>query len=344
MKWNHLPAMTLSAAVLLAGCAHGGEEKKAGPSTRAVKQGGLDARLTGYDYPFPVSTFVVEAQQQKLEMAYMDVRPAQPNGRTVVLLHGKNFSGAYWADTIELLRDAGYRVVVPDQIGFGKSSKPERFQFSFQQLAASTRDLLDSLGVGDFSVVGHSMGGMLATRMALMFPERVEKLALVNPIGLEDWKQHVPYRTVDEWYAQELRATPEGVKRYMEQNYFDGQWKPAYDALVEMPIGWMQGPDWQQIAWNAALTYDMVFTQPVVHEFPEVKAETLLVIGQRDRTAVRTGSDAAVHARLGNYPQLGRKAAAAIPNATLVELAGIGHLPQVEAFDAYAAALVGFLR
>src|SRR3954464_11469327 len=76
-------------------------------------------------YPFPVSYLPLTVYGQDVRMAYMDVAPAgTPNGRTVVLFHGMNFGGFYFGGPIELLRSAGYRVVVPDQIGFGRSSKP----------------------------------------------------------------------------------------------------------------------------------------------------------------------------------------------------------------------------
>jgi len=277
-------------------------------------------------------------------MAYMDVAPAKPNGRTVVLLHGKNFSGAYWEPTVRALSAEGYRVVAPDQIGFGKSSKPASYQFTFQTLAANTRALLDSLGVGKFALVGHSMGGMLAARMALMYPERVERLALVNPIGLEDWKLSAPYRTVEENFAQELRATPESVREYMRVNYFGGVWKPEYDALTEILAGWTRHPDYRRVAWDAALTSDMVFTQPVVYEFERISVPTLLVIGQRDRTAIgRDRVPKEVAARMGDYPSLGRAAARRIPRARLVEIEEAGHVPQVESFAKYISALSGFI-
>lgn len=303
-----------------------------------------DANLTGYAYPFEVRQFAFSSQQQPLQMAYMDVAPDKPNGKTVVLLHGKNFSGAYWESTIRALTAEGYRVVVPDQIGFGKSSKPEHFQFSFQELAADTRALLDSLKVDKVAVVGHSMGGMLATRFALMYPNRVEKLVMVNPIGLEDWKRMVRYKTVDELYADELKSTPDAVRNYMKAVYFGGAWKPEYDSLMEIQAGWIQGPDWPRMAWIAALTTDMAMTQPVLYEFGDLKMPVLLVIGQEDTTALGKGwAEAGVKERMGHYPELGRQAKAAIPHARLVEIPGTGHVPQVTRFEEYWQALKGFL-
>lgn len=336
-----LRTLLLSLLLTAAACAHG----RSAPATSDAAGGpAYDAELTGYPYPYEVRFHPVEAQGLKLRMAYMDVAPAKPNGTTVVLLHGKNFAGGHWEDTIRALSERGFRVVVPDQLGFGKSSKPERFQFTFHALATHTRELLDALRVERAVVVGHSMGGMLATRLALMFPERFSGLVLVNPIGLEDWKRVVPYRPIDAWYQNELKSTPESVREYMRVSYFGGQWKPEYDKLVRMQVGWLRGPDRERIAWNSALTYDMVFTQPVLYEFPDVRVPTLLIIGQRDRTAVgRPWAPEALRESLGDYPTLGRKAAAAIPGAKLVELPGIGHVPQVEDFEHYLEALLQFL-
>src|SRR6201986_4017991 len=115
-------------------------------------------------------------------MAYMDVKPQQPNGKTVVLLHGKNFNGAYWKTTIDALTKDGYRVIAPDQIGFGKSSKPVGYQFTFQQLAINTKAILDQLGIDHIYLLGHSMGGMIAMRFTLMYPDIVSKLILVDPL------------------------------------------------------------------------------------------------------------------------------------------------------------------
>lgn len=303
-------------------------------------------RLEDFDYPFPVGAYAFESQGASLEMNYMDVMPEGDALGTVVLLHGKNFSGAYFEETARALGDAGYRVVMPDQIGFGKSSKPAHYHYSFHQLAANTRGLLESIGVEQAHILGHSMGGMVATRFALMYPEMTESLTLLNPIGLEDWKaKGVPYTPVDQWYQSELNKTAEKIRAYQLDSYYDGEWKDAYDPWVELLAVFIESPDYPRMAWNQALTYDMIFTQPVVYEFGEITVPTLLIIGQRDTTALgKNLVSPEKKAELGNYPVLGRLAQMSIPGARLVELDGLGHLPHIEAFDRFWTPYLDFLE
>jgi pimeloyl-ACP methyl ester carboxylesterase len=305
----------------------------------------LDIELKNYPYPYPVKFFNLNIQKQNLQMAYMYVVPSNPNGETVTLFHGKNFCGAYWERVIKDLAASGYTVVVPDQIGFGKSSKPESFQYSLHQLAQNTKSLLDSLNVRQTNVIGHSMGGMLATRFALMYKDMVPKLVLEDPIGLEDWKRKVPYQSIDQWYQREMKSTEQSIREYQKKNYYHGEWKAEYEPWVQLLYRLTLSPDYPRIAWNSALTYDMVFTQPVLYEFPDVRAKTLLIIGQLDRTAI--GKDLVskeVEETMGNYPELGRAAAAAIPNAKLIPLAGVGHVPHLEAYDSFWKAVYDFLK
>lgn len=301
----------------------------------------LGARLERYDYPQPVRRFHVENQGHALEMAYMDLAPEKANGRVAVLLHGKNFCAPYWLATAEHLRRQGWRVVLPDQVGFCKSSRPRDIQYSLHQLAANTHALLASLGIERATVIAHSMGGMVGTRLALMHPQSVERLVLVNPLGLEDWKaKGVPWRSVDDWYRQELRTSAATIKAYQLAAYYDGHWKPEYDRWVSLQAGMYEGSGREVSAWAGALAYDMIYTQPVVHEFPLLRVPTVLVIGQRDRTAV--GRDAAppeVAAKLGDYPVLGREAARRIPGAKLIALDGLGHSPMLEAPERFERAL-----
>ena len=305
----------------------------------------LDIMLTNYEYPYTVHFLNLNSQNQELKMAYMDVHPKQANGKTVVLLHGKNFNGAYWKQTIEALTAEGYRVVVPDQIGFGKSSKPAGYQFTFQQLAQNTRAVLDELKIGKIYLLGHSMGGMLATRFTLMFPEIVEKLVLENPIGLEDWKLVAPYTSIERNYQNELKANYESAKKYQLEFYYDNKWKQEYDEWVYLLTGWTKHPDYPVMALINAQTSDMIFTQPVVYEFQYIRSPTLLIIGTRDRTAIGKNNvkDEAVRGKMGQYQLLGKETQKKIPGSQLVELDNVGHLPHIEVFDRFINPLSTFL-
>ncbi|MET0390082.1 MAG: alpha/beta hydrolase [Polyangiales bacterium] len=323
---------------------HAGDHVYAAPGYDGVPPDAIDPEATTYAYPYPAKFFELDSQHQRLRMAYLDVAPSQPNGRSVLLLHGKNFSAAAWTTTIALLSERGYRVIAPDQIGFGKSSKPAGYQYSFALLAQHTRALLASLGIERSHVVGHSMGGMLASRYALQFPQHVEQLVLVNPIGLEDYASLVPYRPIDAWYADELKQTPESIRDYQRKSYYAGQWSDAYEQLAKQQMGMTKHPDYAVVAWSSALLYDMIFTQPVVHDLPRLQVPTGLIIGTRDKTALgKPFATPEIAATMGDYTQLGKRAQSAIPNATLIELEGVGHCPQVEAFDRYREALLSLL-
>lgn len=304
-----------------------------------------DIMLSTYPYPYEVSYLDLNSQHHQLKIAYMDVKPQTPNGKVVMLLHGKNFNGAYWKTTIGALSKQGYRVIVPDQIGFGKSSKPIGYQFTFQQLAQNTKAVLDQLGIKKIDLVGHSMGGMIAARLSLMCPELVDKLVLVDPLGLEDWKRVAPYVAIDSNYNKELKTDFAAAKKYMQGNYFHGTWKPEYDELPKLQTAWFGDPQYPTVAMDNALTSDMIFTQPVVYELGLIKAPTLLIIGSLDKTAINRDlvKDPAVKARMGNYPKLAEAAQQQIAGSQLVIIDDVGHLPQIEAFDPYIAALKKFL-
>jgi len=298
--------------------------------------------LEGFDYPWPEYRFHFTSQRQAVQMAYLELKPEKPNGRTALLLHGKNFCGATWEGTLRFLQQQGYRVIAPDQIGFCKSSRPAAYQYSFQQLAHNTKALLDSLGIEKVTVIGHSTGGMLATRFALMFADRVEQLVMVNPIGLEDWKaEGVPALSVDEWYARERKVTATMIRNYERTTYYVNEWRPEYERWVQMLAGMYRGPGGSTVAWHSALLYDMIFTQPVLYEFPSLRVPTLLLIGEKDNTAI--GKDIAppaVKSRLGDYPALARRTAAAIPGAVLVLFPELGHAPQMQDPERFHRALI----
>jgi pimeloyl-ACP methyl ester carboxylesterase len=302
--------------------------------------------LEGFPYPWPLQHHEFVSQGIPLRMAFMDVKPANPNGQTVVLLHGKNYTAATWQTSITVLREEGYRVIAPDQIGFGKSAKPEHHQYSFHQLAGNTYSLLASLNIQHASFVGHSMGGMLSIRFALMYPGVVERLILINPIGLEDWKaKGVPWQSIDTLYQTELGTTAHDIREYERTTYYAGAWRPEYEQWVQMLAGLYRGPGRARVAWNAALLSDMIYTQPVIYEFELLAMSVLLLIGDKDTTAFGKGAaPPEVRASLGNYPKLSEEAASRIPQVRLVRFPELGHSPQIQAPERVHEVLLDWMR
>jgi len=294
-------------------------------------------------YPYPVQKITLSIEDSTVQMAYMDAAPLdQSNGKTVVLLHGKNFNGYYWKDVISRLAKDGYRIIVPDQVGWGRSGKP-LIHYSFHLLARNTAALLDSLHINKIILVGHSMGGMLAARFTMLYPDRVEKLVLENPIGLEDYKRFIPYQTTQSVKDTELKATYESYKKY-QQSYYP-EWMPVYEQYVEAQAEALADPAFPLIAKVNALTYQMIYEQPVCYEWDRIKVPTLLIIGQADRTVVGKDKLSEEQKKLyGQYPALGKKTKKQIKKAKLAELGGVGHIPHIQATDLFYKHLLEFIQ
>ena len=306
----------------------------------------LGANLERFDYPAPLRWHEASSQGHAVRMAYLDLAPTvRANGTTVVLLHGKNFCSATWNDTARGLTGSGYRVIAPDQVGFCKSSKPAGYQYSFHAMAELTRGLLDRAGAGKVVLVGHSTGGILAIRFALLHAERVSRLVLVNPLGLNDTlAEGVPYTDLGQLREEEAKTDAASIKAYQLRNYYHGAWRPAYDRWVGMLAGQYASPDGDVVRDAQARLSDMIQTQSVAAELPRLTMPVTLIIGQRDLTAFRASSAPPERrSEVRTVPQAAETAVKRIPNAQLMRLGDLGHSPQVEAparfLDALTAAI-----
>ncbi|MCM2389375.1 alpha/beta fold hydrolase [Streptomyces albipurpureus] len=304
----------------------------------------LGIAMEGFPTAYPVRFLQLVNQGETVNMAYLDIAPTGPSvsGRTVLLLHGKNFDGGSWTTTARALATAGHRVVVPDQIGFGRSSKPA-LDYGFELLAQNTVALLDHLAIADVDVVGHSMGGMLGVRFALEHPTRTRRLVLANPVGLEDYRELVPAHTTERLFADELANNNlVGIRAFYKSYVVN--WRRAYERNVELRYRITLSGEYPRWALASARSYQMAYHQPVVQDLPLLRLPVLLVIGQEDRAAVgKSYATPENRAKLGNFPVLGRLAAAAIPGSRLVELPGVGHLPHLEAKKRFEREVRSFL-
>jgi pimeloyl-ACP methyl ester carboxylesterase len=285
------------------------------------------------DYPYPVSFLPLTLYGQDVRMAYMDVPPGgQPNGRTVVLLHGMNFGGFYFGGPIEALRKEGFRVVVPDEIGFGRSSKPV-IPYNFNDMAANVRKLLESLGVAKAAIVGHSMGGMLAARFAASYPDMTERVVIYNPIGLTDARYAQPWPSADDLYKRTMSASHDQLYSQFSatiHRYFHtpGAWKPEYEQFVRILYAPTLSGDWPRYAMVRSILGQMVYLDPVVYDWSKIKVKALVLGGDQDTP---------------DFPERAKHIAETIPGGELNLLPGLGHVPHIQAPEVFNAALLKFL-
>ncbi|MEA2835751.1 MAG: hypothetical protein QOD89_301 [Bradyrhizobium sp.] len=300
--------------------------------------------LEGFAYPYPVSMLPLLNDGEEMRMAYMDVAAATPNGRTVLLLHGRNFPSSYWAPVIKTLHDAGYRVVVPDQIGFGKSSKPAS-DLHFDTLARNTMALLDHLTIARAEIVAHSLGGMLGVRIARAYPDRIEHLLLAAPIGLEDYRLYVPPTATEKILENEDKLTADGYRKQLETNYSlklpPEQVTPFIDARFNIK-GSSEYPRWLRAFVNSA---QLIYREPVVHEIPLITQPVLFVMGEDDHNAPgRPNAPEALRRQMGQNAELAKALAARMPNAKAEVIPDTGHLVFLEARQKFDELMLAFLN
>lgn len=299
------------------------------PSEPPADWGPVSINLEDIPYPHPVHYLALNRFGQDMRLAYMDVAPSgAANGRTVVLLHGMNFYGEAWRPTIEALRSEGFRVVVVDQIGYGRSSKPiVAYDLNFK--VSNTKALLDHLGIERAGIVGHSMGGMVASRFAMVYPQATSHVAMVNQIGLSDQRQSRPWRDTQEVYEGALNGTSYTSVLRNHQIYYP-QWRPEYLEYVRRQYGWTLSGDWPRMAMIRALQQQVLYEDPVVYDWPHIRTKALVIGGEQDGLTPR-------------YGELARGVSETLPNAALILYPGIGHNPHFEIPDRFHADLARFL-
>ena len=295
------------------------------------------------EYPYTVNYITIHIENKAARMAYMDVPPSSTsNGKTFILFHGKNFNGYCWKNVIPMLTEKGYRVIVPDQVGWGKSDKTD-LHYSFHMLASNNKILLDSLHINKVIVLGHSMGGMLAIRFVLMYPQTTAQLILEDPIGMEDYKTFAPYHALTELFDKEKSATYESYKKY-QQGYYP-QWKAEYEQYVKAQAADIDKPDFSKTAWCNALTYQMIYEQPVIYEIKNINVPTALIVGGADNTIVgKNYLNDSIKAMHGLYPQLAQQFKEQVKNCKLIILPGVGHIPHIQEPQEFKKALFSFIE
>ena len=322
-------AITVLGMAALAGTAtRTAAQSAAPPPEPPADWGAISINLEEIEYPHPVEFLNLNIYGQDVRIGYMDVAPvAPPNGQTVVFLHGGSYYGWYWKEQIEALRNEGFRVVVKDRLGWGKSSKPI-LPYSLSLHASNTARLLEHLGVSEAAVVGHSIGGQMATRFAFLYPEKTTHMVMVNPVGLTDRRSGRGFRPADgeidvepdlrEVYDRSVRLD---LSRYVE-------WKPEFLEHIRIRYGNRLSGEWPRLAYVQSLGGNLRSVDSVVNDWPHIQTKAMLLGGEED------GPD---------FPADARRAVDMLPNGELVLFPNVGHNPHEEAPELVNAELIRFL-
>lgn len=313
-------------------------------SSPAAETEPVGIALENWPYPYPVSYLDLTVQNQKLRQAYMDVAPTgKPNGRTALLFHGRNFPASYWKDVIAALSADGYRVIATDQIGFGKSSKPD-IPANLDQFARNNLALLDSLHIDKVDLIAHSMGGMVAVRFVRTYPEKVRRLVLEAPIGLEDYRFTVPPVTDQFLYDREYNLTAEEYRKFLKVGYSLDLPDSAVDDFVTLRERLKLSGEYPRWVTNFISSYQMIHDQPVVHEYPLIATPTLFIMGVADHNAPgRPYTTPELGKKMGFNTDNAKAIAKTMPNARVVAFEGVGHIPHMERPQRFLEEVEGFL-
>jgi pimeloyl-ACP methyl ester carboxylesterase len=332
-------SFTLALAIILSASrlvAQEGSILPPAPTPTDVKPGSITCDEC--PYPYPSKYLDIRVYSQDVRIAYMDVAAqGTANGHTVVLLHGNNFGGFYFKPIIDALTKEGFRVIVPDQIGYGKSSKPIA-PYNFNSQARNTFLILQKETIEKAMVIGHSMGGMLAARLATQYPKAIERVVIYNPIGLTDGRFDRPMQFIDESYQQTLKSdyqsTRAGLARYVAHN--PKAWNTEFETYTRIRYSWTLSADWPRLAMVQALIGQMLYADPVVYDWAHIQVPTLAFGGAED---MLLGPAARFQERM-------QYLAKTIPNGNgkVLLIPGLGHVPHLEAPEKVLPPLVAFLK
>lgn len=277
------------------------------------------------DYARPGGQFLTVAGAR----VYVETAGA-PTGPAVVLLHGFGGSTYSWRYTLPALARAGYHAVALDLKGFGLSDKNFEANYSHPAQAALVAGVMDQLGVAHATLVGHSLGANIAAHFAFAYPERVDKLVVVDGVALTEarsswlsqWFWIPPVRrwgqVVLRWYV-----TPEFSRKLLRSAYADpARLMPEVEARYLAP---QTLPDWDVAL--LALSRDQG-KDNLPRPLSALSASTLIVWGEQDTWI--TLAD-------------GRRLWAALTQAEWVVIASAGHLPMEEQPEAFNQRLLDFL-
>lgn len=243
-------------------------------------------------------------------------------GPVLFFIHGLAGNTTFWVNVAPYFLDR-CRVVGLDLVGCGESDKPTDSPYSIRRFTEHVRALMDRLGIERATLVGHSMGGMVATDFGLTYPDRVDNLVLLNPAGflpMPWWMRHggqVLMRPVI------LNAILPRIWRWILRNVFynDNAFTEAFIRTVDETYA---PDDIFDLSWIMCELRKDLLNLNFYDQLPHLDVPVYLQWGSEDRLVP---SD--------NF----HEAARVLPHVTTDEIMNCGHMPTIERPDRTLALL-----
>ncbi|MEO1021806.1 MAG: alpha/beta hydrolase [Bacteroidota bacterium] len=275
--------------------------------------------------------FDTQRTQSDVSLAYID---EGSGSQTVILIHGLASNAGFWRYVIPDLSKS-YRVIAVDLPGFGKSDKGD-FSYGISFYADQILALMNELKIDKAILAGHSMGGQISMNFALQYPERLNKLVLASPAGIESfkpgeakWLRNV-FRIDDIVYSGE-----EIVRTNLNRNFYS--WSDEYEWMVEERVRMAKGKEMKEFAHAVIQSVGAMLDEPTTNRLHEITTQTLIIYGEHD------GLIPNPFLHPGFTSKVFEKGAREIPDARLVELPKCGHLLQIEQPEQFVSELKQFI-
>lgn len=279
------------------------------------------------DYGFPTQTVLSNPS-----ISFIDIGKGD---KTIVLVHGLASNAGFWRYAISFL-SKNYRVIAVDLPGYGKSQKGD-YPYSMTFYADQINRLADELKLDKFILVGHSMGGQIGITFSLKYPERLEKLVLASPAGVEKFEQ-----SKGDWLRSVItksgikKTTEEGIRKNLAMNFYS--WNDKWEWMVEERVRMIKAKDFDEFAYTVVRGVNGMLDEPTSDKLKNISVPTLIVYGKYDGLIPNPYLNPGLTADLFQW------GAKQIPNCKIYEIDNCGHLLHIEKPKEFSNAVLDFIR
>lgn len=255
--------------------------------------------------------------------------------KTILLAHGLASNAGFWRYVIPEL-SKNYRVIALDLPGYGKSQKGA-YPYSMTFYADQIKRLADKLKLDKFILVGHSMGGQIGTTFALKYPDRLEKLVLASPAGVEEFEKRE-----SDWLRSVIskagikKTTEEDIRRNLAMNFY--LWSDKWEWMVEERVRIIKAKDFDEFAYTVVRSVNAMLDEPTFDKIKNISVPTLIIYGKYDRLIPNPYLNPGL---TSNLFQWGAKQ---IPNCKIYEIDNSGHMLQIEKPEEFSKAVLDFIK